>query len=90
MTAYNFRAPALPLPPTEYLQAQQDQFQNALRLYFNRLDGYNVTASIPASGITAERPATNLLIGQFYFDTTLGIPIWWNGAVWKNASGTTV
>jgi hypothetical protein len=90
MPKYNVRAPALPLPTPDYLQAQQDQFQNALRLYFNRLDDYNIAASIPASGTTAERPAIALLIGQFYFDTTLGIPIWYNGTVWKNASGTTV
>ena len=41
MPKYNVRAPALPLPPPDYLQAQQDQFQNALRLYFNRLDKFN-------------------------------------------------
>ena len=41
MPNYNVRAPALPLPTPDYLQAQQDQFQNALRLYFNRLDNYN-------------------------------------------------
>jgi hypothetical protein len=90
MTIYNFRAPSLPLSPSEYDQRQQDQFQNALRLYFNLLDGYNIAASIPSFGTTAERPAINLLIGQTYFDTTIGIPIWWNGTVWKNASGTSV
>ena len=37
---YNVRAPALPVPPNEYERVQQDQFQNALRLYFNRLDNY--------------------------------------------------
>ena len=41
MPNYNVRAPALPLAPIDYLQAQQDQFQNALRLYFNRLDNFN-------------------------------------------------
>lgn len=40
MPKYNFRAPALPLAPIEYDQPQQDQLQNALRLYFNRLDDY--------------------------------------------------
>jgi hypothetical protein len=90
MATYNFRAPALPLAPIEYDQPQQDQFQNALRLYFNRLDDYNIATSVPASGVTASRPTTGLQIGQFYYDTTLVIPIWWNGTVWKNASGTTV
>ena len=40
MPLYKARAPALPLPPIDYDQAQQDQFQNALRLYFNRLDNF--------------------------------------------------
>ena len=46
MAFYNVRAPALPLPPPDYLQAQQDQFQNALRLYFNRLDNFNAQVAI--------------------------------------------
>ena len=37
---YNVKAPSLPLPTPEYNQTQQDQFQNALRLYFNRLDNF--------------------------------------------------
>jgi hypothetical protein len=37
---YNIKAPALPLAPPDYDQRQQDQFQYALRLYFNRLDNY--------------------------------------------------
>jgi hypothetical protein len=40
MARYNARAPSLPIPSSEYSQRQQDQFQNALRLYFNRLDDY--------------------------------------------------
>lgn len=38
MSLYNVKAPSLPLPTVEYDMKQQDQFQNALRLYFNRLD----------------------------------------------------
>jgi hypothetical protein len=45
MARYNVRAPSLPLQPTEYSKSQQDQFQNALRLYFNRLDDYLVNLS---------------------------------------------
>ena len=90
MAFYNFKAPALPIPTPEYNKVQQELFSNALRLYFNRLDDYNISSSTPASGVTAARPTTRILIGQFYFDTTLGIPIWWNGSVWVNASGTTV
>lgn len=32
------RAPNLPLAPTQYAKAQQDQLANALRLYFNQVD----------------------------------------------------
>ena len=37
---YRIRAPALPLQPLEYDSSQINQFQNVLRLYFNRLDNY--------------------------------------------------
>jgi hypothetical protein len=49
---YNVRAPALPIPTLDYNKAQQDQFQNALRLYFNRLDNYltELSACINMSG----------------------------------------
>lgn len=47
---YNVRAPALPVSPNEYERVQQDQFQNALRLYFNRLDNY--LAGLSSSGST--------------------------------------
>jgi hypothetical protein len=28
-----------------------------------------------------------LPIGQFYFDTTLNIPVWYNGTAWVDATG---
>jgi hypothetical protein len=33
-----FRAPALPYPPTEYSAAEFEQLNKILRLYFNQLD----------------------------------------------------
>jgi predicted RecA/RadA family phage recombinase len=42
------------------------------------------------AGTTAQRPTTGRVPGLQFYDTTLGIPIWWNGTVWKNAAGTTV
>jgi hypothetical protein len=47
---YQVRAPALPTQPNEYDQRQQDQFQNALRLYFNRLDDYLAKLSNSGGG----------------------------------------
>lgn len=38
---------------------------------------------------TGGRPGTPIT-GQRVFDTTLGIPIWWNGAAWVNAVGVAV
>lgn len=84
------KAPNIPIAPTEYSQTYQDQMTNALRLYFNQVDNFTQSASTPAYGTTANRPVDNLAIGQFYYDTTLDRPIWWNGSVWKKADGTTV
>jgi hypothetical protein len=90
MTIKKFVAPALPSAPFEYDHRRDDQLNQNLRIYFNNLDAFLVAISTPQNGTTANRPTQNLQIGQFYFDTTLGIPIWYNGTVWKNASGTTV
>ena len=40
------------------------------------------------SGTTAERPITPK-VSQQYFDTTLSKPIWYSGANWVDATGTT-
>ena len=90
MTIKKFVAPALPSAPMEYDHNRDDQLNQNLRIYFNNLDAFLVAISTPQNGTTANRPTLNLQIGQFYYDTTLGIPIFWNGTVWKNASGTTV
>ena len=40
------------------------------------------------SGTTANRPSTPPT-GKFYLDTTLNLPIWYNGTNWIDATGTT-
>jgi hypothetical protein len=91
------KAPALTLTPTQFSQVHFDLLNNQLRVYFNTLDAANVqtqqainTLSTPSAGTTALRPTTSLQVGQFYFDTSLGIPIWWNGSNWVDATGTAV
>ena len=88
------KSPNLPIAPVEYSQQYVDQLSNALRLYFAQIDNITQALTIPDSGTTADRPATTTLIklqvGQFYFDTTLGLPIWWDGTNWIDASGTVV
>jgi hypothetical protein len=94
LTLQPSKAPNLPIGPVEYSQQYQDQITNALRLYFTQIDNFTQASIIPDSGTTANRPASTalikLLVGQYYFDTTLGIPIWWNGAAWVNAVGVVV
>jgi len=82
--------PNLLIAPTDYSQQYQDQLNNALRLYFTLLNNFSQALAIPNYGATTQRPITKLLIGQQFFDTTLGYPIWWNGTKWVNASGTGV
>lgn len=41
-------------------------------------------------GETEDRPDENLVIGQMFFDTTLGQPIWYDGTDWVDATGTSV
>jgi len=87
------KAPNLLIAPTEYSQQYQDQLMNALRLYFNQIDSFTQAVSIPDAGVTTNRPTLNLQVGQQFFDTSLGthgLPIWWDGFHWINASGTTV
>lgn len=53
--------------------------------FFNAV--YNILFAITQSGTTANRPLKFLWIGRPYFDRSLGIPIWYSGTVWVNASG---
>ena len=87
MQPYKFRAPSLPLPTFDYSQSQQDQFQNALRLYFNQLDTFNLNVTVPNFGPSSSRPTEPLQVGETFFDTTLNRPIWWNGSYWIDAMG---
>jgi len=91
------KAPNLPIAPSQYNQDYFNILTNVLRLYFNTLDALNVqttnainTLSTPSAGTTAARPSTDLQVGQFYFDTTINRPIWWDGTNWINAAGTVV
>lgn len=42
-----------------------------------------------SSGTTAQRPTT-IFVGFQHYDTTLGLPVYWDGTVWKTAAGVTV
>lgn len=50
---------------------------------------YRIVNTVVKSGTTAQRPS-KLFVGQMYFDTTLGRPIWVNaaGTGWVKSDGT--
>lgn len=53
------------------------------------IDGQGQIAGAIEGDTTANRPATPINY-QMYFDTTLGIPIWYDGTNWIDAAGITV
>lgn len=49
-----------------------------------------ISSLLTQNGLTAARPPKPV-VGQQFYDTTLGIPIWWHSSgVWKNAAGVAV
>jgi hypothetical protein len=57
--------------------------------WFSTVQG--ILQAVSSSGTTANRPTKNLYIGQMYYDTTLGLPVWVNAIspaiVWHNGAG---
>lgn len=54
---------------------------------------HNSTRTLQESGITADRPDKLLWVGRFYFDITIGKPIWLRSVgpnVWVDATGGVV
>jgi hypothetical protein len=78
--SYNFRAPSLPIPTSEYSQSQQDQFQNALRLYFNRLDDYliNLSGNQGAASLSFPFIAASDSTDQITADANTPTVVKWN------------
>lgn len=44
---------------------------------------------VTRNSTTALRPRTSVL-GEFYFDTTVGKPCWWNGTAYVDAAGNVI
>lgn len=51
---------------------------------------FNLLNALTMSGTTANRPTAALWTGRPFFDTTLGIPIWYKTAGWVDATGAAV
>ena len=65
MANKNFKAPSLPLPPLNYDQRREDQFANALRIYFNQQDNFEATV---AASVTDD--------GYVFPDGSLQVTAW--------------
>ena len=69
-------------------QAKANQAEaNAKQYTDSQIEG--IETHPPIGGPTAKRPLDPFLYGC-YFDTTLGIPIWWDGTKWVDAGGVAV
>jgi hypothetical protein len=79
------------LPTTAVDDVKQDKGRTSLavsggwRNFFNSV--LLICGALTESGTTAQRPATFLWAGRMYFDTTLGIPIWYKTVGWVDATG---
>jgi len=69
MSTGTTKSPNLPIAPVDYSQQYQDQLNNVLRLYFNRLD--NLLAQLVVSGIIP--PTTNYTVATLPSAATSGV-----------------
>jgi hypothetical protein len=72
----------LPLPPLSLSAA-------AWAGWFSTVQ--QILQATSSSGPTTARPTTNVYVGQFWYDTSLGLPVWVDTIgppiVWHNAAG---
>jgi hypothetical protein len=78
---------ALPTPPL-VSPVDEEDFTAPWGAWFSVVQ--QIVYDSSNSGTTSQRPTTFRYTGKFFFDTTLGIPIWWNGTAWVNATGASV
>lgn len=74
----------LPLEDTTFISFDPPS-ANTPRTWWQTNTGTGAVLSGPSAG----RP-TSVVTGEPYFDTDLGLPIWWNGTAWVNATGAPV
>lgn len=79
----------IPSPSTDTV----DRFDNekavevsaSWRNFFSAV--FTVLTGLTQSGTTAQRPTSFLWVGRPYWDTTLGLVVFYDGAVWVDAMG---
>lgn len=100
MKILTYPDPILPEPSSAQMGNEDklllyfQNFTDTLRRTFMKI-AFTVNFNIAESGTTVNRPAdANLRVGQPYFDTTLGKPVWVKTigppAIWVDATGAVV
>lgn len=74
--------------PVAYPSLDSDDPRIIRRFIAQMFQRIAVAFNNPDFGVTGDRPASQLTVGQTYFDTTLGFPVWWDGVQWVDATGT--
>lgn len=81
--------------PSPYKFAPDTDPSNSLFMHSTAIEPRKVNrmknmtyATVPIihSGTTENRPTEHLVVGQTYFDTTLGAPVFWTGSEWVKAN----
>lgn len=70
----------------------EPEVEAAIKNTFNGILDHEqaIAALAPRSGATTARPTTGILPGFAYFDTTLGMPVFFTGSGYVNATGQAV
>ncbi len=77
-------------PPPTQASFDDDEEPNKYWIDWVQSELYPRAKRDEGTGTTAERPVNGIDVGHYYFDTDLGIPIWYNGSAWIDATGSTV
>jgi hypothetical protein len=76
--------------PSLDLASDASNLRNVISTIWDAFRRVALAFNTPDAGVSASRPTQELTVGQPYFDTTLGLPIWWNGTDWIDSAGTVV
>jgi len=75
-----FNSPIQTEPTIKGIVTIKAVWQNWLQLVQSFL------ANLTNSGPTSARPTSDLWVGQPFFDTTLKVPVWWDGSAWVTSA----
>jgi hypothetical protein len=75
-----------PQPPFQSIATDANGIMKPVwKQWFDRVQ--TILSAVMGNGATTDRPNKYAFIGQPYFDTDLGQPVFWNGTTWVTWSG---